>query len=577
MRLKSDDKVRPKQKHKMVKRRSVNIVALVGALLIAWWLWPSADEPVALPETSKDDRFVSDIQPIARADAADRVLPGGPDVATKKQAPGSGVASQELLKRFANVNQLIDVGQSNSAVVELKALIRDFPAATELYINLAALYSKNDQLELARQTLTQGIQVNQNTSVLFDSLQKVHGAQAARAYQLALNTTDAGDQESAVLLPLVATLDLGTGLSNSATGNETVDNIKSDLARLNNKVSALQLERDQLVQSNQLLEKDKAELLKLNGGLELEKSSLEEENNNYAKDKSNLELSAKSLERGKNSLVLENRKLTQANQALGLEKAALSEELLALNGTSSALTTSEQQRQTLSADLEKQKQLSAQHLKSLEAKTEQVSKLAAQVARSEQAINKLNAEYKASIASLQAQLSSRQSSSTQVASTEQQTLVNKPIEAAAQEQEVALAQKQTVAQQEVQQSTQAELSPSREDVASGLVVAWAASWSAQNVSDYVAHYADNYTPPRASLTRQQWLEQRRVRLTNKTFINVQVSDFVIKDLDDQFSVTFSQHYRSNTVDDTITKTLVFAKNSGEWSNAKIVNEIVVSR
>ena len=109
-----------------------------------------------------------------------------------------------------------------------------------------------------------------------------------------------------------------------------------------------------------------------------------------------------------------------------------------------------------------------------------------------------------------------------------------------------------------------------------LVQSWAKEWSAQNVDGYVSHYAENYTSS-SSLTRQQWLAQRQQRLTNKAFINVKVSDFVVKNLDRQFSVTFSQNYKSNTVDDTVTKRLIFNKNDGVWSDAKIVNESIVAR
>ena len=116
---------------------------------------------------------------------------------------------------------------------------------------------------------------------------------------------------------------------------------------------------------------------------------------------------------------------------------------------------------------------------------------------------------------------------------------------------------------------------SRELQAIELVESWARAWSAQDVAAYVSHYAEDYSSSR-SITRDQWLEQRRVRLTNKEFINVNVTSFKVKDLGSQFSVTFSQYYQSNTVDDTVFKRLVFDKRSDDWSGAKIVNERLVS-
>jgi len=127
-------------------------------------------------------------------------------------------------------------------------------------------------------------------------------------------------------------------------------------------------------------------------------------------------------------------------------------------------------------------------------------------------------------------------------------------------------------------STTAEVGLAEQDLeryAVDLVQSWARAWSAQDVLAYVNHYADNYSSSR-SITRAQWLEQRQVRLTNKEFIKVNVSAFQVKDLGTQFSVTFSQYYQSNTVDDTVTKTLVFNKNGGDWSKAKIVSERLVS-
>lgn len=124
-------------------------------------------------------------------------------------------------------------------------------------------------------------------------------------------------------------------------------------------------------------------------------------------------------------------------------------------------------------------------------------------------------------------------------------------------------------------SNAAESPQSNQKLAIGLVQSWARSWSAQDVAAYVAHYSDNYTSS-SSVSRQQWLLQRQERVGNKKFIRVNVSNFVVKDLDGQFSVTFSQSYKSNTVDDTVRKRLIFTKLNGSWVNAKIVNESIVS-
>jgi hypothetical protein len=74
----------------------------------------------------------------------------------------------------------------------------------------------------------------------------------------------------------------------------------------------------------------------------------------------------------------------------------------------------------------------------------------------------------------------------------------------------------------------------------------------------------------------QWLEQRQVRLTNKEFISVDVSNFEVEDMGSRFSVTFSQYYQSNTEDDRVTKRLLFNKSGEDWSQSKIITEQLVS-
>ena len=112
-------------------------------------------------------------------------------------------------------------------------------------------------------------------------------------------------------------------------------------------------------------------------------------------------------------------------------------------------------------------------------------------------------------------------------------------------------------------------------VAIDLVKAWARSWASQDVDTYVSHYEDNFRPS-SGLSNEKWREQRLTQLTNKSFINIVVSDFVVEERGEQFAVTFSQHYKANDIDNTITKRLVFKKKSSDWSKAKIVQESLIS-
>ena len=108
-----------------------------------------------------------------------------------------------------------------------------------------------------------------------------------------------------------------------------------------------------------------------------------------------------------------------------------------------------------------------------------------------------------------------------------------------------------------------------------LVKEWARSWASQDVDTYVSYYADNFRPS-SGLSYEKWRQQRQTQLTNKSFIEIVVSDFVVEQRGEQFAVTFSQHYKSNDIDNTITKRLVFKKKARDWSQAKIVKESLVS-
>ena len=127
-----------------------------------------------------------------------------------------------------------------------------------------------------------------------------------------------------------------------------------------------------------------------------------------------------------------------------------------------------------------------------------------------------------------------------------------------------------------QEAAAAALEQMREKNAISAVQRWAAAWSSQDVQSYVSNYVNNYVPGGSDISHSEWVSQRQDRLGNKKFIDVKVSRFKVEDLGQRFSVSFSQNYKSNTINDTITKQLIFVKGSDDWSNAKIVTENVVS-
>jgi len=102
------------------------------------------------------------------------------------------------------------------------------------------------------------------------------------------------------------------------------------------------------------------------------------------------------------------------------------------------------------------------------------------------------------------------------------------------------------------------------DAVLAAVRAWAADWSRQDVSGYLAHYAKDFKTPKGE-SRDNWEKGRRQRVAAPKKIEVEVlSPKVSISSDDAASVTFRQVYRSNIVKATGTKTLVMVKNNGKW-------------
>ncbi len=101
------------------------------------------------------------------------------------------------------------------------------------------------------------------------------------------------------------------------------------------------------------------------------------------------------------------------------------------------------------------------------------------------------------------------------------------------------------------------------------VYGWVKSWVAQDVDSYLGHYAKAFTSV-TGITRQEWLEYRRSRLTVPTFIQVDISDPKIQMLsNNRAQVEFTQAYKSNTYRDSTVKRLVMTRQGNGW---KILQE-----
>lgn len=93
---------------------------------------------------------------------------------------------------------------------------------------------------------------------------------------------------------------------------------------------------------------------------------------------------------------------------------------------------------------------------------------------------------------------------------------------------------------------------------------WAAAWSNNDVNAYLARYAPSFKTPDGE-PRKTWEAERRARIAKPRKIEVQVESPKVTFKDPQTaSVSFRQHYRSNTFKASANKTLVLIKSGEQW-------------
>jgi ketosteroid isomerase-like protein len=95
------------------------------------------------------------------------------------------------------------------------------------------------------------------------------------------------------------------------------------------------------------------------------------------------------------------------------------------------------------------------------------------------------------------------------------------------------------------------------------VRAWAIAWSQKDADAYLAHYAKDFrTPGGESLA--DWAKGRRQRISAPKKIEVGVESPKVAVAGDTATVTFRQHYRSDSLKVSSVKTLVLAQSGGKW-------------
>lgn len=107
-------------------------------------------------------------------------------------------------------------------------------------------------------------------------------------------------------------------------------------------------------------------------------------------------------------------------------------------------------------------------------------------------------------------------------------------------------------------------SASPEDDIRKQVGSWAAAWSARDYSAYKGFYAPTFTPD-GGLSREDWDQLRRSRISSRGNINVEVKDLNVRmDGKDRAVAEFFQVYRSSAFNDTTRKTLEMIRVNGLW-------------
>ena len=460
-----------------MRKLPITLLAIGLLVILLFWLWPST-----VPSSSIDS---SDGQVANAAVSGELPLP-------VQNAKASSLAESEwqshalgseaehalnendhavLIKDFESANTLLSQRNFTEAQQQYLKLTQDFPNFVEPYVNLASIQAELGELAAARETLLRAAQANQSTKVLFDSLDKVHGALAAQAYRNALENNVASQAQ--VILPKIK------NLANDFELAQKVTSLQERLDQEKSKQASLAANSEALADAQSKLDASNAKLAKLE----------------------------------------EEQKLLQSELVLEAEKRELA-------------TT----------------QLSNLKQQAVDAETDLVAKLRIELASSELSLNQ-------SLAKL------------------------RDLEAANSElnQRIVLAEAAKNVTPVKPTDVPKAAGQSEKEVAIGLVKGWAKAWSDQNVAGYLSFYKPDYSSS-SNLSRTQWEAQRRIRLTNKAFIKVDVRDFLVIATTNGFSVTFTQHYRSNTLDDTIRKRIEFEKQSdAAWSSAKIVSEKIVKR
>ena len=93
---------------------------------------------------------------------------------------------------------------------------------------------------------------------------------------------------------------------------------------------------------------------------------------------------------------------------------------------------------------------------------------------------------------------------------------------------------------------------------------WARAWASNDVPGYLAQYASTFKPPKG-MSRSAWEAERKTRIAKPRKIEVDIgSPRVTFDDKNQATVSFRQTYKSGSMNNISSKTLVLVKTGDKW-------------
>lgn len=95
------------------------------------------------------------------------------------------------------------------------------------------------------------------------------------------------------------------------------------------------------------------------------------------------------------------------------------------------------------------------------------------------------------------------------------------------------------------------------------VHAWAKAWEAKDVAAYLDFYSPQFSPS-SQISRSQWAQERRMRISNKSTISVQLFNLQVTGAETTAFAKFKQVYKSGSLVVTSHKTLHWVKSGEHW-------------